>query len=193
MKTFASKLAAVLLLTLLTACGVVGGGVAQNLASIPQERGLVVFSTSASQTSVATSVGLILVQGSSMKAYDKVAININSPVLGSDFKDLHGKVRSLLLPSGDYYLVPKVANPFFLTKQAPVFKFSVTAGQASYIGNIHFSNGELHASNAFQARDIGHFRMHNPAFHKMSFVDAPLAQSGLFSEFKVQGTIWQAL
>lgn len=155
-------------------------------------KGLVVFSTSAAKTNLSLSTSLTLVEGRTFKQYDKVLINMDYPLFGSNFEDRHGHVRSLILPEGDYYLLPTPGNPAFFTTKAPIYKFTVARNEAAYLGNIDLAASHLTYSTDFQSRDVAFFKEKNPAFATTTFRLTPLEKGPALSDFKIQGTIWEA-
>jgi hypothetical protein len=186
------------LLPLLAAgCVTVEGGIAENLHAIPPDRGLVLFSTSADETNLSLNTSLRLVQGSTLRKYDKVVINLNYPFSGSQFH-----VRSLLLPEGYYYLQPLSLNPQFVVTNAPIYRFTVRAGRATHIGNFHLSlphvsrvresrktQGRLSWSGETYARDVEYFKARNPEFRNRGFDRQAVSIGPPYSSFKTQGAI----
>ena len=120
-------------------CTTTGHSGLENLKSIPEGKGVLLFSTGASKTNLSFSTGLSLVNGKTHKKYDGVVINIDYP-FPSNFKTEHGHVVTLVLPAGEYYLIPRSGNPAFVMKNAPVYGFNVINGKVCYIGNF-FLNG----------------------------------------------------
>jgi hypothetical protein len=186
-----------LLSFLLPGCATVGGGVAENLQSIPPDRGLVVFSTSADETNLSLSTSLRLVEASTLRKYGMVVINLNYPFFGSRFH-----VRSLLLPEGYYYFQPLSIDPRFYVTDAPIYHFKVTAGTAAHIGNFHLSlsynsrpnssrktQGRLTWSGETYARDVEYFKKRNPEFKDRYFQQQAVGVGPPYSSFKIRGTI----
>jgi hypothetical protein len=153
---------AVLLVIVLVGCATVGSKVGQNMTEIPKGKGIVLFSTGADKTNLAFSTGLRLVQAESRKVYDKVIVNIDYPFT-SDFPDRHGHVRSLTLPAGRYFLIPKSGNPAFCLTSYPTYEFSVEPGGITYIGSFQISANRLKWDATSQNRDIDYFLRKNPA------------------------------
>lgn len=186
------------LLSLVTlGCATVGGGVAENLKSIPPNRGLVLFSTSADKTNLASTTCLRLVEGSTLRSYDKVIINLDYPFFGAPFH-----VRSLVLPEGWYYLQPTSVNPHLAVTETPIYRFRVRAGSATHIGNFHLSlsqvsrpirsrkiHGSLVWSSETYARDVEYFRSKNPESNDISFQRQTIEFGPSCSTFRTQGTI----
>lgn len=178
--------------TALAACTTVGKDAMQNLQSIPPGKGIALFSTSANQTSVSSSSRLVLVEGSTLKEYDKVIISIDYPFFTSHFADVHGFLISLVLPPGDYYLKPAPGNPYLIVTQAPVYKFTVLPDKISYVGNIHLAHPHLRHSMDFSARDISVFQKNNPSISSIAIERHPLEVGPKFSDFHTKGIIWEA-
>lgn len=178
-------------------CATVGGGIVENLERIPTNRGLVLFSTSADKTNLASSTSLRLVEGSTLKSYDKVIINLDYPFFGSPFH-----VRSLVLPEGWYYLQPTSVNPHLAVTETPIYRFRVRAGSATHIGSFHLSlsqvsrpirsrkiHGSLIWSSETYARDVEYFRSKNPESNGISFQRQTIEFGPSWSTFRTQGTI----
>lgn len=175
-------------------CTTVGHGVATNLAAIPRDRALVLFSTGASDTSVAEATSLRLVEGVSLRQYDRVAIIIDAPYT-SDFADEHGHVRTLSLPAGKYYLVPHAVNPFSAITRAPVFVFEARSGEIAYLGNVFLDGNRFIVSGRYQQRDIDFFLTKNPLLKSTDLVIQPLRfatrdDMPTSDDFVIKGTIW---
>ncbi len=178
-----------LLLICLLGCAT-AGGIAENLTSIPEGKGLVLFSTGADKTNLANSTTLALVQGTSRKRYDKVVINIDYP-FSSNFPNEHGHVRTLALPEGEYYLMPTSANPYVVMKHAPVYRFKTTNGRITYIGNFHLSADRLLLwSDSKYKRDVDYFFQKNPNLSgsRIDLQKAEIASD--VSQFGIKGIIW---
>ncbi len=178
-----------LMLICLLGCAT-AGNIAENLTSVPEGKGLVLFSTGADTTNFAKSTSLALVQGTSLKKYDKVIINIDYP-FSSNFPNEHGHVRTLSLPEGDYYLMPSSVNPYFVTTRAPVFKFRATKDHITYIGNFHLSaTPSLSWSDSKYKRDVDYFLQKNPNLTSIRIdIKNPEPASNV-SQFKTKGIIW---
>ncbi|HET9863442.1 MAG TPA: hypothetical protein VFP37_08365 [Steroidobacteraceae bacterium] len=152
-------------------------------------KGLVIFSTGASRTNIGASTSLRLVDGSSRKWYDKVVMNIDYP-FESHFAGEHGHVRTLQLPPGEYFLMPQTANPFFVTTAAPVYRFSVEAGRATYIGNFRLHEDRLTCTDDKAARDLEFFRAKNPAMSSVAVTPSIAQLAMTLDKFQTNGTIW---
>jgi hypothetical protein len=164
------------------------GGMAENLASVPQGKGLVLFSTDADKTNVSQSTSLSLVDGGSRKKYDKVIINIDYP-FSSNFKNEHGHVRTLALPEGDYYLVPSSTNPYLVMTKAPVYKFRIINGRITYIGNFHLSGNMLSWAESKYKRDVDYFLQKNPSLSGSRIDLQKIEVASDVSHFKTKGII----
>jgi hypothetical protein len=180
-----------LLLTCLLGCATAGGMV-ENVQSIPQGKGLVLFSTGAYQTNLSQSTTLKLVEGASRKRYDKVMINIDYP-FASNFPNEHGHVRALALPAGDYYLLPDSGNPYVVMKKGAVYKFKVINGHITYIGNFYLSGNLLSwsFSESKYKRDVNYFLLKNPNLSggRIESQRVEIAPEDV-SEFRTKGIIW---
>jgi len=178
-----------LCLALLNGCATTGQNVVENLPSVPPDRGLVLFSTGAATTNLSSSTGLTLVEGVSLKKYDKVAISIDYP-FSSHLPNEHGHVRTLALTGGDYFLLPRSGNPYFVLTKAPVYKFRVTNGQITHIGNFYLSGNSLSWSGSTYNRDVDYFLQRNPKLSG-NRIDSQRAEVvSDVSQFKIQGIIW---
>ncbi len=168
------------------------GGMAENLSSIPQGKGLVLFSTGADKTNLSQSTTLKLVEGASRKRYDKVMINIDYP-FASNFPNEHGHVRTLALPEGDYYLLTDSGNPFVVMTKGPVYKFKVINGRITYIGNFRLTGNQLlwSSSESKYKRDVDYFRQKNPNLSGIR-IDTQSVEKAPedVSKFRTNGIIW---
>ncbi|BEV72965.1 hypothetical protein THUN1379_24470 [Paludibacterium sp. THUN1379] len=163
-----------------------------NIDAITKGKGVVVFSTESQKTSAAMCTSLSLVNGSNRKKYDGVTIVIDSPFDKSDFSGFHGNVRALTLPAGEYYLLPNILNPYFITTKAPVYKFYVHEGVIEYIGNFKLSNRNLNWSGAEYNRDYGVIRQNNPGLSGVQVRQSMAYYAGDLSKFELRGIIWGA-
>jgi hypothetical protein len=179
----------ILLGSSLLGCATTGHTIAENLASVPHGKGLVLFSTSADKTNLSFSTGLTLVEGASRKKYDKVIINLDYP-FSSDFPNEHGHVRTLALPEGEYYFLPRSGNPYFVMTKAPVYKFKVTNSRITYIGNFHLSGNLLSWSGSQYRRDVDYFVQKNPAMANVSAEPQRIEVVSDVPQFEVKGIIW---
>ena len=170
-------------------CATTGHMPDEGMTGIAAGKGLVVFSTGASATNLVTSTSLRLVQGSSRKMYDKVVVNVDYP-FKSHFPGEHGRVHTLQLPPGEYLFVPQVSNVYLVTTAAPIYRFTVGAGEATYIGNFWIADNQLTWSDAKSARDIDYFRSRNPALVSLPIVSQRAEFAMTLDRFESQGTIW---
>jgi hypothetical protein len=190
------KAAILLMLAVLAGCTTVGRSVVQDMPEIPPGKGVVLFSTGADATNLSFSTGLRLVQAETMKRYDKVAITIDYP-FASDFPDSHGHVRSLTLPQGNYFLVPRSGNGFFCLVKYPMYRFTVRAGAISYIGSFQLSSRKLSIIRTYQQRDIQVFYRRNPALKSQAvvFQQVVIGRESFNSceeNNSIKGVIWEA-
>jgi hypothetical protein len=131
-----------------------------NVSSIPQGRGVVIFSTGAAETSLSASTFVALVDGATHQKFGRVSINIDYP-FASDFPSEHANVRSFTLPAGEYYLVPNGGGLYLCVYDYPVYKFVVKNAAISYVGNIYKSAYGLNWSDKYASRDIDFFKAKN--------------------------------
>lgn len=180
----------------LCACTIAGKGVVSDVSAVAPGKGLVIFSTGAAQTSIPFSTRLMLVEGASMKRYDKVAISIDYP-FASNFPDMHGHVRTLTLGPGKYYLLPVAGNPAMRTLKTPIYSFEVKPDTIEYIGDIYLDGNTLSLRPDFRERDISYFLDRNPALKSHVIETDPIRldrylEGGDANPFKVEGVIWEA-
>lgn len=185
-----------LILAVLAGCTTVGKTVVQDMPDIPAGKGVVLFSTGADATNLSFSTGLTLVQAETMKRYDKVAISLDYP-FASDFPDSHGHVRSLTLPQGDYFLMPRSGNGRFCLVKYPMYRFAVPAGAISYIGSFQLAAGKLSIIRTNQQRDIQTFHRKNPALKSqgVTFQQVVVGRESFNSceeNHSIKGVIWEA-
>jgi len=175
-------------------CATVGRHVITDLKSAPQEKGLALFSTGAKETNLAFSTGLTLIEGVSLKKYDKVIMNFDYP-FASHFPNEHGHLRSLILPEGDYYLAPTPGNPAFVMVEFPVFKFHVKKGEISYLGDLFLSGSRIQLTNDFENRDLNLFLSKNPSLQRGDIASGKMEIHTQFvsnkpNSFYIKGIIW---
>lgn len=181
---------------LLAGCATVGTNVASDIAGVPADKGVVIFSTGAEQTNFSFSTALWLVDGESLKRYDKVIINLDYP-FSSHFPGTHVHVRSLTLKPGLYYLVPVPGNPFFRTTRAPIYAFKALPGRVTYIGSVSLKNRSLLVTAAEQERDMSYFLARNPKLRGESIKTELMTVDRYIhpdtpTPLEVKGIIWEA-
>lgn len=177
---------------ILVGCATTGAGVVENSQGPKDGRGIALFSTSANSTSLSFAVALTLVNGESLKKYDKVIIQINSKFQKSSFPNVHSTVRTLELPAGTYCLMGSEINPYFATSQSPIYKFEVISGQVQYIGNIYFTGTSLNWSLDYKDRDIDFFRSKNPGLGRKQIGTQDIRTDLQYQDFRkgIKGIIW---
>jgi hypothetical protein len=149
---------------------------------------LVLFSTGADKSRLTYRSSLRLVEGASRKMHDKVIVNIDYP-FESAFPDEHGHVRTLVLPTGEYFLVPE--TPFAAAVPVrPVFRFTVRSGAATYIGNFSLSDNRLSWSASKFLRDRDYFIQKNAAMKEGSIEPQTAEIVSDTSTFVVRGILW---
>ena len=185
-----------LITLLLCGCTTVGKDVTANQKAVPSGRGIVVFSTSADDISFAFPTKMILVEGESLKKYDKFVIFIDSKTTPS-FSEQNTHVRSLTLKPGRYYLVPLPGNPAMRVVKTPVYTSSVNAGEIEYVGNVLLKTGSLLLSPNARDRDVRYFLERNPSLQGIDVktrtmtVDRYISPDGDV-RFDIKGIIWEA-
>src|SRR5512138_1618008 len=167
---------------ILSGCATVGG-MSENLASIPPGKGVALFSTGAAKTKLSFSTRLALIQGSSRKQYSQVNINLDYPA-ASDFSGEHGHVRNLVLPAGEYYLMPVAVNPFSEITKGSVYRFQVAEGRTTYLGNFFLANDVISWSDQMAQRDSDLFRRKNPAFAATKIEPQKVELAGDLADFQ---------
>lgn len=172
----------------IVACATIGKHVSKNMTSIPVDKGLVLFSTGSSKTSIANSTNFFLVDGSSKKWYTKAEIRIDYPN-ASDIPNEHTNIRTLLLPEGDYFLVPKALNPTYYYKDAPVYKFTVKKNQATYIGNFWLYDSGLKWTVKNFDRDKEFFLKNNPGMINCTIEPQVIEVASNVAMFEIKGQI----
>jgi len=151
---------------------------------------MVLFSTSAETTNLSFSTSLILAEGVSQKVYDKLSFNIDYP-FPSNFTNEHAHVTTIVLPEGEYYLLPRSGNPFFVVTAAPVYKFRVVNARITYIGNFHLSGGNLLAwSEMKYQRDVDYFVQKNPAMANTRIDRQEVELTSNIGQFEGKGIIF---
>ena len=172
------------------------GEMSENLISVPQGKGLVLFSTGADRTTMWLDTGLMLVEGSTRRKYERALISVNYPI-SSDFPHEHGHVRTLALPEGDYYLLPESGGEscflpnVYVENKAPVYKFKSSSGRISYIGNFYLSEDNvLTWSESKYKRDADYFLQRNPSLSGIPIDIQKVEVASEVSQFRVKSCIW---
>jgi len=135
------------------------------IKEIPPDRGLVVFSTSGTKAGFAIGSFLRLIDPESKRVYGSVYYSLD-PDKESDFTDELGKMRQIYLRPGEYMFAPDLARmrDWYL----PVYKFTVKAGSAIYVGNFWLGKKQYEVRDRSQ-RDLEIFRTNNPALSAVAF------------------------
>ena len=97
--------------------------------------GVVILSTGAKETCVATSTFLKVKEADdSYWGGGKAHLSVDGYAVKSDFADHPGHVHALSLPPGRYYLAPFIANPYVTAVRVPRYDFVVNANEVVYLG-----------------------------------------------------------
>jgi hypothetical protein len=144
------------LLLLATGCTSVTTSLRQPLPPLPPGKGIVVFSTGASEASYMSVIALRLqtlrADGSAPTSGTDVMMNRGYD--SSDFKDEHGQVRLAVLDEGTHCLYPVHTNPYVTLKGTiPNFAFRVKPGAVTYAGSI-FMDGLSFTVRNREKRDM---------------------------------------
>jgi hypothetical protein len=118
---------------------------------IPPDSGIVLISTGAPKSCVSTSTFLSI---RSATAQDTVGpfLSVDGWTMKSDFEDHVGKAYAYVLPAGDYFITPFIANPYVHLYHLPRADFSVAAGEVVYLGE-YFLPVSCSISNVSEIRD----------------------------------------
>src|SRR5262245_9515112 len=143
MKVFVRVAAAIVAASMSAGVGAVD--LEDGITGIPADRGLIVFSTSGTKV---FSKGSFLNLGNqeSKRLYIHAFYRLDPPKPDeSDFSDELGEIHQIFLPPGEYVFVPQSRRmrDWYL----PIYKFTVTAGKAIYVGNY------WHGDKAYEVRD----------------------------------------
>jgi hypothetical protein len=94
---------------------------------------------------------------------DAVTLYVNSRLMDSEFRDHHGHLYVLKLPSGGYYLTPSPAGRY-----QPRGYFTVDANETTYLGEFYMANQCYQRARFLlrdqESRDRAMLLMKNPAF-----------------------------
>jgi hypothetical protein len=154
MTTWPTRLLPLLLLA--AGCTSVTTSLRQPLPELLPGKGIVVFSTGASEASYMSVIALRLETpradgGSSTSGTD---VMMNRGYDSSDFSDEHGQVRMAVLGEGPHCLYPVHTNPYVTLRGAiPNFAFRVKAGAVTYVGSIFMDGLSLSVRNR-EKRDM---------------------------------------
>lgn len=175
--------------SLLFGCTTIGHDVTKGIEKIEPGRGIVLFSTGALETSIANSTQLRLVNGDSLKWYDRVMLDIDFPKT-FHFKEVNGQVRSLELPAGEYYFTVASGNPYLDMVKAPVYKFMVKEKEISYIGEYFVSGNHIIWSTDQLKRDMSFFIANNPSLAEVPVNVQNTTTDILHEDFQTNGIIF---
>lgn len=162
---------------LLAGCAVVRSSIDQNLAAVPDGKGIVVFSTGAEETSTSAAIGLRLVtRGTSAGPSSDTDIVVDGSMHSSELPDEHGQVRMMVLDDGDYCFRPTLLNPYLRLKAPlPDIGFRVKKGSVSYIGSVFMARGRVFQVRDRRQRDMALFQARNPSLDGKRVVAAQAA------------------
>jgi hypothetical protein len=137
------------------------------ITAIPADRGLVVLSTSGTRVKFALGSFLELADPASKRLYVYGHYLLDPPrtLDESVFKDELGRIHQIFLPPGEYAYVPELRRlrDWYL----PVYKFTVSAGKAIYVGNYWLGDKTYEVRDSQMQRDLAVFREKNPALSSL--------------------------
>jgi len=174
---------------LLFGCTTIGHDVTKGIEEIKTGRGIVLFSTGALETSITNSAQLMLVNGNSLKWYDRVILDINFPKK-FHFEEVNGQVRSLELPVGEYYFTVSSGNPYLDMVEAPVYRFMVKENEISYLGEYFVSGSYITWSIDQLKRDMSFFIANNPSLAEIPVNVQNTTTDILHEDFETKGIIF---
>ncbi len=135
---------------------------------IPEDHGVLIMSTGASESCVSTSTFLkVHESGEDYFSRPLALLGVDSYALKSDFDDHQGNVHALVLPKGNYYLASSIANPYVEPVKIAKSEFGVRAGEIVYIGEyfmaVSCGLSPVGILNNRYERDIQLLTIKNPA------------------------------
>jgi hypothetical protein len=144
------------------------GDLEDGITAIPADRGLVVLSTSGTRVRFALGSFLELADPASKRLYVYGHYLLDPPrtLDESAFTDELGRIHQIFLPPGEYAYVPELRRlrDWYL----PVYKFTVSAGAAIYVGNFWLGDKTYEVRDSQVQRDLDVFRKKNPALNSLS-------------------------
>lgn len=98
---------------------------------------------------------------------DAAALDVNSTFMDSEFRDHHGHLYVLKLPSGRYYLTPHLTGGYYVPPSRA--DFTVYANETTYLGEFYMDNQCDERARLLlrdqEIRDRAMLLMKNPAFN----------------------------
>ncbi len=156
-----------ILMLALSACGTVSNRYSAEKLDVSDtnaDQGIIILSTGAAKRCISTATFLSLKSNGS----GEIALfNVDGYAVKSDFTEHQGSLHTLILPEGEYFLSPWIANPYVVSKSKPVFKFQLNSGEILYLGEYYmpvackFNNVSVFRDQ--YGRDMSLLKTKNPA------------------------------
>ena len=148
---------ALVVATLLSGCGTMSNRASVVLvpstALTAEQTGVILLSTGAVQSCTSTATFLDVFDAASKKLVEgRSAVSVDGSFHKSDYPDHHGTLNALVLPAGNYYVSPRIANPYVRAIRTPAFGFSVRSGETTYIGELYMTRSCV-SETTFVIRD----------------------------------------
>ncbi len=125
-----------------------------------EDKGLVLFSTSADVTTHSSAIGFTFFRiDSTNKKQVLEAFFLNNAFQKSHATSEHMNVHWRALEPGKYGFQVGAANPFLYVSKASEYYFTVEPGKQLYLGNFHFANREIGILDKYN-RDFDYFSTH---------------------------------
>ncbi len=123
--------------------------------------GIIIISTGAREKcySFATEISLIkkgepYIDKGIYSSYNTgvASLNIDAYVYESDYSDHQGILHVLTIPAGEYYIAPRILNPYVSPSKVDKLYFSVRSREISYLGEF-FLDASCGVSTKYGVRD----------------------------------------
>lgn len=150
----------------------------QQAADLSPGKGVVVFSTGASDTHyIGSTMGLLLVWRSASGAASSIGTDalIDNGYIRSQFEDEYGQVRMAVLDEGPYCFIPVMVSGTSRLVDPPSFAFRVKAGAVTYIGSLYLDGGRMMVRLGKRTRDMDAALAAHPELAKLPAEFEPAA------------------
>ncbi len=134
-----------------------------------QNFGVIVISTGAKESSVASARNLNIID--STKNQVIASLPIDNYMLVSHFKEHMGFVNAVALPAGDYHVAFTVLNPYLRAKNPEKLpSFTLKPGEHIYLGELYtVDDDEMLEVNDKKERDLELIRKNEPTLSDKAF------------------------
>lgn len=142
----------------------------------PKDSAIVIISAGAPEHCIVSATFLkVIPAGKAFNSMSEVALlSVDGYAVKSDYTSHHGSLHAIVLPAGQYYFAPWVANPYIQQITAKKADFSVAPGEVLYMGEYFMpASCSMQTLSVFRdqrERDLQLLSKRNPELSKENII-----------------------